>query len=117
MKKFLISLSVAMMAVVLSGCAGGGGATGSYKVTAFKPKNPGNVKVKVSTSTQNIYVMEGDIWIRAFLALGTIFLTTASFTLAKCVRDAQEEQYVLARLDRARLDHMLAEHDPFHPQI
>ena len=64
-----------------------------------------------------IYVMEGDIWIRAFLALGTIFLTTASFTLAKCVRDAQEEQYVIARLDRARLDHMLAEHDPFHPQI
>ena len=37
-----------------------------------------------------------DPWIRAFLALGTLFLTTSSFTLAKCVRDAQETQYVVS---------------------
>ncbi|WP_110205571.1 YiaA/YiaB family inner membrane protein [Nocardioides daejeonensis] len=52
-------------------------------------------------------------WIRAFLALGTLFLTTSSFTLAKCVRDAQENQSVAARLDQARVDKLLAEHDPF----
>jgi lipoprotein-anchoring transpeptidase ErfK/SrfK len=33
---------------------------GSYKVTALRPKNPDNVKVKLSTSTQHVYVMEGD---------------------------------------------------------
>jgi lipoprotein-anchoring transpeptidase ErfK/SrfK len=33
---------------------------GSYRVTAYKPNNPANVRVKVSTSTQHIYVMEGD---------------------------------------------------------
>lgn len=54
-----------------------------------------------------------DPWIRAFLALGTLFLTTSSFTLAKCVRDAQENQYVVSRLDQARVDKILAEHDPF----
>ena len=54
-----------------------------------------------------------DPWIRAFLGLGTMFLTTSSFTLAKCVRDAQENQYVVSRLDRARVDKLLAEHDPF----
>ena len=54
-----------------------------------------------------------DPWIRAFLGLGTMFLTTSSFTLAKCVRDAQENQYVVARLDQARVDKLLAEHDPF----
>ena len=37
---------------------GGGG--GNYRVTAYKPHNPANVKVKLSTSTQNVYVMEGD---------------------------------------------------------
>lgn len=56
-----------------------------------------------------------DPWIRAFLALGTLFLTTSSFTLAKCVRDAQESQAVHARLDQARVDKILAEHDPFRP--
>jgi hypothetical protein len=73
--------------------------------------------VALLTMIFGIYVMPGDIWVRAFLGLGTIFLTTSSFTLAKCVRDAQEEQYVLARIDRARLDKLLAEHDPFQPHV
>ena len=34
--------------------------TGAYKVTALRPNNPDNVKVKLSTSTQHVYVMEGD---------------------------------------------------------
>ena len=55
-----------------------------------------------------------DPWIRAFLGLGTMFLTTSSFTLAKCVRDSQENQVVYARLDQARVDKILAEHDPFN---
>jgi hypothetical protein len=55
-----------------------------------------------------------DAWMRAFLAVGTIFLVTASFTLAKCVRDAQETSMVAARLDQARVERILAEHDPFH---
>ena len=53
-------MCVAAMAALFSGCATGGGSLGSYKVTAYKPHNPGAVKVKVSTSTQHIYVMEGD---------------------------------------------------------
>jgi hypothetical protein len=52
-------------------------------------------------------------WIRAFLGLGTLYLTTSAFTLAKCVRDAQETQTVVSRLDQARVDKLLAEHDPF----
>lgn len=38
---------------------------------------------------------------------------TSSFTLAKCIRDAQESQYVVSRLDQARVDKLLADHDPF----
>ncbi len=33
---------------------------GSYRVTAYRPKDPSNVRVKLSTSTQHIYVVEGD---------------------------------------------------------
>ena len=54
-----------------------------------------------------------DPWIRAFLGLGILYLTTSAFTLAKCVRDAQENQAVHARLDQARVDKILSEHDPF----
>lgn len=52
-------------------------------------------------------------WERGFLALGLIFVVTSSFTLAKCVRDRQEMQEVTTRVDKARLDKLISEHDPF----
>lgn len=60
-----------------------------------------------------IAYLPGDPWPKAFLALCTLFLTTSAFSLAKCVRDAQEKQYVVSRLDQARIDRILAEHDPW----
>ncbi|MFC6153057.1 hypothetical protein [Nocardioides yefusunii] len=43
-----------------------------------------------------------------------LFLVSSTFTLAKVVRDNQETQSVHARVDQARIDKLLAEHDPFH---
>lgn len=54
-----------------------------------------------------------DPWVRAFLSLGLLFTVSSAFTLAKCVRDRQEESYVSNRVDRARVDKLIAEHDPF----
>jgi len=51
-----------------------------------------------------------DRWIRGFLAVGCLFLVSSAFTLAKCVRDAQEST---ATQDAARLERLLAEHDPY----
>src|SRR5215831_17094652 len=34
--------------------------TGAYHVTAHKPKDPSKVRVDLSLSKQNVYVMEGD---------------------------------------------------------
>jgi hypothetical protein len=52
-----------------------------------------------------------------------LYVVTSAFTLAKCVRDQQEASEVISRVDRARLEKLLAEHDPFgadmpwpHPQ-
>ena len=52
-------------------------------------------------------------WPRAFLVLGTVFLVTSSFTLAKVIRDAQDSGSVVSRLDQARLERLLAEFDPY----
>jgi hypothetical protein len=60
-----------------------------------------------------VYYLPADPWPKAFLALGTVFLTTSAFSLAKCVRDAHESQYVVSRIDQARVDKILAEHDPW----
>jgi hypothetical protein len=52
-------------------------------------------------------------WIRAFLGLALLYVVTSTFTLAKCVRDRQETATITGRVDQARLDRLLAEHDPF----
>ncbi len=50
--------------LALTGCQTGGmltgGGGGPYHVTALKPNDPSKVRVKVSVSKQNVYVMEGD---------------------------------------------------------
>ncbi|MET7396759.1 YiaA/YiaB family inner membrane protein [Dactylosporangium sp. NPDC005572] len=54
-----------------------------------------------------------DGWMRAFLAIGVLYTVTSAFTLAKCIRDRQETESVVQRVDQARLDRILTEHDPF----
>lgn len=57
-------------------------------------------------------------WERGFLALGLIFVVTSAFNLAKCVRDRQELTQVTNRVEQARIDKLISEHDPFdikHP--
>jgi hypothetical protein len=50
-------------------------------------------------------------WVRAFLTVGLLYTVTSAFTLAKCVRDRQEEADVVSRVDQARLEKLLAEQD------
>lgn len=66
----------------------------------------------VAVATGIAYLPVG-AWLRAFLAVGVLYLVTSAFTLAKCVRDAQELGTVVRRVDQARIDKLLAEHDPF----
>src|SRR5260370_4363880 len=57
----LILLAAGGSVLLLTGCATGRVAcASSYHVTAYKPHDPSNVRVKLSTSTQNLFVMEGD---------------------------------------------------------
>lgn len=81
--------------------------------TAFYAQSAIAFGLALFTMLVAIYYLPADAWPKAFLALGTVFLTTSAFSLAKCVRDAHESQYVVSRLDQARVERMLAEHDPW----
>jgi hypothetical protein len=52
-------------------------------------------------------------WERAFLGLGLLYTITSAITLAKVVRDRQDELRITTRVDQARLDKLINEHDPF----
>src|ERR1700758_1412915 len=56
-----ILLAAGSSLLLLTGCTTGRVAAGKpYHVTAYRPHDPSAVKVKVSLSKENIYVMEGD---------------------------------------------------------
>jgi hypothetical protein len=64
-----------------------------------------------------ILYLDASPWVRAFLGLGVLFTVSSAFTLAKCVRDRQEEAYVASRVDRARVDKLISDHDPFKVDV
>ncbi|MFG2847746.1 YiaA/YiaB family inner membrane protein [Kitasatospora sp. NPDC048296] len=55
-------------------------------------------------------------WTRAFLGIGLLYTVTSAFTLAKVIRDRQESSDTVARVDQARLEKLLSEHDPFRAE-
>ncbi|GAC66474.1 hypothetical protein GS4_02_01850 [Gordonia soli NBRC 108243] len=69
--------------------------------------------VSLATSVIGILYLPLDPWQRGFLGITLLFLTSSTFTLAKVVRDRQEQSSVRARLDEARVDKLIAEHDPY----
>ncbi|MYR04927.1 hypothetical protein GTV32_00615 [Gordonia sp. SID5947] len=70
--------------------------------------------VSLATAIVGILYLPLDPWQRGFLAITLLFLTSSTFTLAKVVRDRQEQTTVRARLDEARMDKIMADHDPFN---
>lgn len=65
----LLLLAALPAAAFLTSCETGSTLSGgNYHVTAHRPQNPSDVRVKVSLSKQNVYVMEGD---RCLMAVAT----------------------------------------------
>ena len=81
--------------------------------TAFYVQAAISFAVSFSAVLVGVAYLPGDGWMRAFLALSVMYVVTPTFTLAKCVRDQQEQGRVVQRVDEVRLERLLAEHDPF----
>ena len=83
------------------------------QTTAFYAQSAISFAVSLVSVLLGIAYLPTDGWMRAFLAIGILYVVTSTFTLAKCVRDQQEQISVVHRVDEARLERLLAEHDPF----
>jgi hypothetical protein len=87
--------------------------TAQTTTTAFYIQAVISFGISVTALAVGIAYLPVNGWVRAFLSLGLLYVVTSTFTLAKCVRDRQEESTLVGRVDQARLDKLLAEHDPF----
>lgn len=54
-----------------------------------------------------------DNWVKGYLGMGLLFSVGSTFSLSKTVRDLHESNKILSRVDEAKLEKILADHDPF----
>lgn len=57
-----------------------------------------------------VIVMPVEIWMRGYMVIGTLFLTGATFTLAKTMRDQFEASKLINKLAQARTEKLLKEY-------
>ena len=89
----------------------------SKQTTAFMVQSALSFGIALLALLVGIANLPVESWTRAFLAVGLLYVVTSTFTLSKVVRDAHETHTVLSRVDEARLERLLQEHDPFKPAI
>ncbi|MBW8704542.1 hypothetical protein MBT84_33580 [Streptomyces sp. MBT84] len=80
---------------------------------AFYGQAVASFAVAMAATAVGIARLNADAWVRAFLGIAVLYLVTSAFTLAKVIRDRQEAGQLVSRVDQARLEKLLAEHDPF----
>jgi hypothetical protein len=68
----------------------------------------------VSATTIGIVYLPVDNWVKGFMGMGITFSIGSSFTLAKTVRDNHETTKLVARIDEARVEKILADHHPLN---
>ncbi|MFI9836782.1 YiaA/YiaB family inner membrane protein [Nonomuraea sp. NPDC051941] len=83
------------------------------QTTAYYVQTLLSFAVSLSSVVIALVYLPVEGWVRAFLGLGLLYVVTSTITLCKVVRDRQEQSEVSQRVDQARLDKLLTEHDPF----
>ncbi|MEU9796609.1 YiaA/YiaB family inner membrane protein [Streptomyces sparsogenes] len=81
--------------------------------TAFYGQAVASFAVAMAATAIGIFRLNADAWVRGFLAIAVLYLVTSAFTLAKVIRDRQEAVQIVSRVDQARVEKLLSEHDPF----
>jgi len=85
----------------------------SKNTSAFFVQSAISFGVSFIGAVGGIYFLPLDSWQRLFLGMTVLFLVASSFTLAKVVRDQQDAASIRVRLDEARMEKLIAEHNPF----
>ena len=80
---------------------------------AFYGQAVASFSIALAATAVGILQLGANAWVRGFLGIAVLYLVTSAFTLAKVIRDRQEAGQLVSRVDQARLEKLLADHDPF----
>lgn len=67
--------------------------------------------ISISMTTIGIMNLPVDNWVKGFMGMGTAFSVGSTFTLSKTMRDLHESRKIIARIDEAKVERLLSQHD------
>ena len=67
--------------------------------------------ISVSMTTFGIVNLPVNSWVKGFMGMGLTFSIGSTFTLAKTNRDMHEARRLTARIDEAKVEKLLSQHD------
>ena len=67
--------------------------------------------LSISLTTFGIVNLHADNWIKGFMGMGLAFSVGSTFTLAKTTRDAYESKKLTSRIEEAKVEKLLSQHD------
>ncbi|MEA5617291.1 YiaA/YiaB family inner membrane protein [Cronbergia sp. UHCC 0137] len=70
--------------------------------------------ISTSMTTAGIVNLPVDNWVKGFMGMGLAFSVGSTFTLAKTTRDLYEAKKLTARIDEAKVEKLLSQHDPLN---
>ncbi len=79
--------------------------------TAWKFFVKASFVLSVAGMGAGIYCLPADIWVKGYMAMGTVFLTGSSITLTKTIRDEHEAQKLIKKISEVKTEKILKEYD------
>ncbi|WP_026734304.1 YiaA/YiaB family inner membrane protein [Fischerella sp. PCC 9605] len=67
--------------------------------------------LSISMTTVGIVNLPVDSWVKGFMGMGMAFSIGSTFSLAKTMRDLHETKKLTARIDEAKVERLLSQHD------
>ncbi|MBE9230940.1 hypothetical protein IQ231_04370 [Cuspidothrix issatschenkoi LEGE 03284] len=67
--------------------------------------------LSISITTFGIVNLPVDNWIKGFMGMGLAFSVGSTFTLAKTTRDLYETKRITSRIEEAKVEKLLSQHD------
>ncbi|QLE58132.1 YiaA/YiaB family inner membrane protein [Nostoc sp. TCL26-01] len=67
--------------------------------------------LSISMTSFGIVNLPVNNWVKGFMGMGLAFSVGSTFTLAKTTRDLHEARRLSARIDEAKVEKLLSQHD------
>jgi hypothetical protein len=68
----------------------------------------------IGATTFGLLIMPVNFWMKGYMGMGLLFSVGSTISLSKTIRDIEESKRIISRVDEAKLEKLLAEHNVFH---